>query len=294
MILACACLCGCSPLSEYSDLQKSLSEFVDGKNADIGIAVIIDGKDTVAVNGNKNFPMLSVYKFPIAITLAAQYRNQNLSLDHPIAVLPTDLHPDTYSPMTQKILSSSDMFISDTLKIPAKQLLKYMLQQSDNNASDIVLRETGGPDYVESYLKEMHIAGVNVRNSEDEMHLDNALCYANSTTPIAMASLFDKFDMEFNDSISLEIKQLMETCETGANRLPKPLMTANGVIGHKTGTGFVLADGRLMAVNDAGYVHLPNGHRYAIAVFIRNSLYDMPQTEALIAEISEIVFSSVN
>lgn len=126
------------------------------------------------------------------------------------------------------------------------------------------------------------------------MHHDNSLCYDNSATPIAMAALMQRFDQEFDDSLSVEIKHLMETCGTGKNRLAKPLAVTNAIIGHKTGTGFTLPDGRLMAVNDAGYVHLPNGHRYAIAVFIENSGYDMAQTEDLIAEISQIVFSSIN
>ncbi len=45
-----------------------------------------------------------------------------------------------------------------------------------------------------------------------------------------------------------------------------------------------------VAVNDVGYVHLPNGRHYSIAVFIENSGYDMEQTEDLISKISEIVF----
>lgn len=43
-----------------------------------------------------------------------------------------------------------------------------------------------------------------------------------------------------------------------------------------------------MAVNDAGYVHLPDGTRYSIAVFIADSHYDMEHTEDIIADISEM------
>ena len=46
--------------------------------------------------------MLSVYKFPIALALAEQYRTKGLSLDRPVAMLPQDLHTNTYSPMTEK------------------------------------------------------------------------------------------------------------------------------------------------------------------------------------------------
>lgn len=195
--------------------------------------------------------------------------------------------------MTVKILASSSMQ-TDTLMMPTTELLAYMLQQSDNNASDIVLHGLGGTDYVERYLQRIGAKGVHVRNNEAEMHENNSLCYANSATPIGMASLMDKFDCEFNDSVSIEIKRLMETCETGVNRLPKPLVGTSAIIGHKTGTGFTLPNGRLMAVNDAGYVHLSNGHHYAIAVFIENSGYEMTQTEAIIADISEIVYDSIS
>lgn len=294
-LLVALAMTGCGAradrLVNYDGLQEALTEFVADKDANIGVAVIINGKDTVAVNGDKYFPMLSVYKFPIALALGEHYRINNLSLSEQIAVLPEDLHKDTYSPMTDKLIAS-DAHIPGTLKMPTVELLKYMLQQSDNVASDIILKTTGGAEQVEKYLQQHGITGVNVKSSENEMHIDNNLCYANSSTPTGMASLMDKFDREANDSISIEIKRLMETCGTGTARLPKPLHDA--VIGHKTGTGFVLSDGRLMAVNDAGYVHLSNGKRYSIAVFIENSGYDMPKTEEMIAEISRIVYTSLN
>lgn len=294
-LMAALAMTGCGAradrLVNYDGLQESLTEFVADKDANIGIAVIINGSDTVSVNGDKHFPMLSVYKFPIALALGEHYRLNNLSLSEPIAVLPEDLHRDTYSPMTDKIIASA-AHASGNLLIPTVELVAYMLQQSDNVASDIILKTAGGAAQVGKYLRDSGITGANVKSSENEMHIDNSLCYANSSTPRGMASLMDKFDREANDSISIEIKRLMETCETGTARLPKPLTDAR--IGHKTGTGFVLPDGRLMAVNDAGYVHLSNGRHYSIAVFIENSAYDMPQTEELIAEISRIVFTTLS
>jgi len=292
LFIVSAFLSACSTHARYDALQTALTTFAEGKDADIGIAVIIDGKDTVAVNGDKKFPMMSVYKFPIALALAELYRQNDLTLADSIAFLQEDLHLGTYSPMTEKIIASSRS-TTDLLKKPTIELLTYMLQQSDNNASDIVLRRVGGAGYVDKYLNELGITDINVKNSEEEMHNDNSLCHENSATPIALASLMDRFDREFDDSISLVIKRLMETCETGGNRLAKPLILTNAVIGHKTGTGFTLPDGRLMAINDAGYVHLPNGHRYAIAVLIGNSGYDMARTEAMIAEISQILFSNI-
>ncbi len=48
-----------------------------------------------------------------------------------------------------------------------------------------------------------------------------------------------------------------------------------------------------MAVNDAGYIYLPDNTGYAIAVFIADSAYDMNETSKIIADISEIVFLSL-
>lgn len=291
LMVLCLC-CSYATNDNYGNLRKELTEFVADKDAEIGIAVIIDGKDTVSINGNKEFPMLSVYKFPIALALADNYRTNGLDFSYPIAILKEDLHLDTYSPMTEKLLAS-DKMVTDTLIMPTRELLAYMLQQSDNNASDIVVKGLMGTSNVMRILNKSGIEGVNAISTEAEMHENPELSYKNSTTPLAMARLFDRFDRDGTDSLSLEIKQLLETCKTGESRLPKPLLATNAVIGHKTGTGFTLPDGRLMAVNDAGYVHLPNGRHYSIAVFIANSGYDMKKTESLIAEISEIVWKSV-
>lgn len=287
------CACACTAHRPYAHLEKTLAQFVSDKDATIGIAVIIDNSDTVSVNGNRQFPMLSVYKFPIALAYADFCHSTGLKLNRPIRITKEDLHLGTYSPMTEKILTSSRLS-TDSISMPSIRLLEYMLQQSDNNASDIILRSIGGPAAVGSFLSLADISGINVMNYENEMHIDTSLCYSNSSSPLAMAALLDHFDRKSNDSISLEIKRIMESCQTGTERLPKPMPQANAIIGHKTGTGFTLPDGRLMAVNDAGYVHLPDGRHYSIAVFIENSALTMPDTEALIAEISQLVLTATN
>ena len=74
-IITAAMLCACSQPSRYETLQARLADFASSRDANIGIAVIIDGRDTVAVNGHRAFPMLSVYKFPIALALCDVYRS---------------------------------------------------------------------------------------------------------------------------------------------------------------------------------------------------------------------------
>ncbi|MDE6695643.1 MAG: class A beta-lactamase-related serine hydrolase [Muribaculaceae bacterium] len=261
--------CGKSVSSSDPSLQKEMNEYIEGKDANIGVAVIIDRKDTIEVNGNQAFPMLSVYKFPIAVALGDYLRVSNELVADPITITQKDLKPDTYSPMREKYEGV------ESFKLSLYDIIAYAIQQSDNNASDILLKIMGGTENAMLSLKRLGIENINVVSTEEEMHEDNQRCYDNSATPIAMAQLLDCFDHEFEDLYTRNVKQLMETCATGVNRLAKPLTDTDAIIGHKTGTGFILSDGRLMAINDVGYVHLPNGRIYSIAVFIENSGYDI-------------------
>ena len=269
-------------------LEADLQTFIDGKDARIGVAVI-SGTDTVSVNGHEPFPMMSVYKFPIALAVADRCRATGLLFAERLHVTGKNLNPDTYSPMLKKYGDIG----ADGAEISLRELLKYALQESDNNASDILLDWAGGAEKVDCYISGLGADGISVKWSEDEMYEDHDRSYGNSSTPVAMASLMNLFIGMPEDSLTVELKQIMETCATGTARLVKPLVNSDAVVGHKTGTGFTLPDGRLMAINDAGYVILPDGIRYSIAVFIADSGYSAVETEALIAGISEIVLKDM-
>lgn len=278
----------CSSTGKYVNLQKELERYVGDKDAAIGIAVIINDRDTISISGDRHFPMLSVYKFPIALAYAEWDNISSVNSPDSILVRKEDMHPDTYSPMRD------EFEIEDSSRVALTDVMAYALQKSDNNASDLLIKQAGGIKNIQMALRHIGADGINVVSTEDEMHQDNSLCYQNSSTPKAMASLMNYFEKGYPDNkVSLNIRRYMETCTTGLDRLPKPLLNTGAVIGHKTGTGFILPDGRLMAVNDAGYVILPDGNSYSIAVFIENSGYSMPETEAIIAEISEIVYCSI-
>lgn len=276
----------CSATKNYSRLQKELDAYVIGKDARIGVAVIFDGKDTVQVNGNRDFPMLSVYKFPEAIAVADYCTKNGLDLDGMVSISADEIKPDTWSPMREKY------GIID-LRLSLREVLTYSLAKSDNNACDILFHLIGGPGVADSIMKSMGNADIVIGSTEDEMHKDVYLCYQNRATPIAMARLFDAFYRQghcHGNPIMEEIGKIMIDCQTGQNRLPKPLQNTNAIIGHKTGTGDKNSQDRIIGINDAGYVFLTDIHGYSIAVFIADSAYDMEATEKMIADISEIVF----
>ena len=270
-----------------TNLQSQLEKYIKGRDARFGIAVIVDGRDTISVNGTKDFPMMSVYKFPQALALAEQCIVIGNTLTDTIDISANELYEDTWSPMRDK-------YGKRDLRLPLSEILAYSLQQSDNNACDILFRLIGGPKVADGYVKHLGLQNTTIESTEKEIRDDNYLCYLNRTTPLEMASLFNMF----NDSIRYvspeygAIARLLETCQTGADRLARPLNVTNAVIGHKTGSGFITPEGRITAVNDAGYVNLPNGHHYSIAVFIADANYTQDECAAMIGDISEIVFKS--
>lgn len=275
--------------NESKSIENALQEYINGKDARIGVAVIINGKDTVSVNGNRDFPMMSVFKFPLALTVVHWVDTNGMSLNDNVTFSENALNEDTYSPMLKKYGKSRN-----TMTI--RELLEWSLAESDNNAADILLHRVGGTSGVTSIMRQMGISDeIVIGASEEDMHRDPYLSYLNRTTPLAMAQLFDKFNNEMRNASQSysEISVMLEQCRTGLDRLALPLLPTNAMIGHKTGTGFPTSEGRISAVNDCGYVNLSNGTRYSIAVFVADSGYDMAATSAIIAEISKIVWKSL-
>ena len=62
------CLCPVLALQAgWGDLQEQLRRMVADKKAQVGIAVIVDGRDTLTVNNDVRYPMMSVFKFHQAL-----------------------------------------------------------------------------------------------------------------------------------------------------------------------------------------------------------------------------------
>ena len=84
---------------DLSSLQKQLTQYVATKDARIGVAVIINDNDTIQVNGNREFPMMSVFKFPLSLAVAQWTDSHGCSLYQSVTIIPEFMREDTYSPM---------------------------------------------------------------------------------------------------------------------------------------------------------------------------------------------------
>ena len=77
------CLVPTLLFARQTQLETQLKEAIKGKKAEIGIAVIIDGKDTITVNNDIHYPLMSVFKFHQALALADYMGKQKQSLETP-------------------------------------------------------------------------------------------------------------------------------------------------------------------------------------------------------------------
>lgn len=269
-------------------MKAALDDYVQTHDAKIGIAVITDRHDTVCVNNGYQYPMNSVMKLYQAMAVADEMQRRRHSLDSVITVGRDEMKEDTYSPMRDK-------YPTGDIHISIGDLLKYSLQQSDNNACDILFSHITGVGATDGYIRSLGFDGFAIAANEAEMHADTARVRDNRNNPLTAAMLINRLFTEniYTDEYQRFITETLDGCTTGENRLAKPLLPAKATIGHKTGTGFTSADGHPQGINDVGFVRLPNGRHYSVAVFVESSQYDMEETERMISEISEIVFRHI-
>ena len=223
-----------SPL--VASLQNELAMLVTSKSSDVGIAAIdLNTGETVSVRGNRQYPMASTVKVAVAATYLSY-------------------------------VEKGDRSLSDSISgVSAATLMRRMLVHSDNHATDLLIRNLGGPDTVQKWLDFHKVEGVRIDRTIAQLLRAKRDLYdeRDSATPLAFASFLQRLDKgEFLRPWSKNyLLDLMSQCMTGRNRM-KWLLPDGTRVEHKTGTLDGLSD-------DVGFITLPNGHRVAIAVFAR-------------------------
>lgn len=245
----------------------------DAQNEVIGGCVKIYGMAS-GINATSRFPMYSVMKFPQALYVADFLIRNNIQLNTEVMVRKDKLIQDTWSPMLKTFENQSTFTYSE--------LLALSLQQSDNNACDILFEQCGCPRKVEKYIQDLGFKDIHIQKTEKQMHAKPALSNKNWCTPQAMVELLDWFITHHNDNEALRfIWKLMEECQTGKDRLPAAVPNTAKVV-HKTGTGYPLPSGQPSGICDVGVIILDNGQQFPIAVYITN-----PSSQSKIVDVAK-------
>ncbi|MCD7973360.1 MAG: class A beta-lactamase, subclass A2 [Candidatus Azobacteroides sp.] len=263
--------------------EEEIRSIIRNKKATVGVAVIYDGKDTVAIN-DFHYPMLSVYKFHQALSVLHYLEQNGKSPEEEIFISLSALKPDTYSPLRDK-------YPEGNFYMSIRELMKYSVSLSDNNACDILFDYIGGPEVTEKYIRSLGIDSVGIATTEEEMHQHHENVYLNYTSPLSAAKLMEmliteKLLSEINRNFIISL--LIET-STGADKI-KGLLPEGTIVGHKTGSSFRTAEGVKIADNDLGFIILPSGKKCTLAVFITQSMENDKENAAIIAAIAKTVY----
>ncbi len=265
-------------------LKEQLQEIVAHKNAKVGIAILnLQTGETTEINGNDRFPMQSVFKYHIAAKALDDVDKGIWKLNEHIAVKATELLPNTWSPLRE------ELGIKDT-QIRLDTLIYNMVSNSDNNACDIILRRIGGPEAVNLYFKNMGIENLNIVFNEEDMQKEWGNQFENYSSPLAMVEVLDKFyNRKYlsGDQHNFLFAQLVNTT-TGKNRLSAGV-SSESTIAHKTGTSGRNSEGISAATNDAGFIILPDGKVYIVAVFVSDSKETDEINEKIIADVARVL-----
>lgn len=234
-------------------LEQQLRTVVGSASSNVGVAALDLGTgETVSINGDVRFPMASTVK----VAVAAAYLNQ---VDHGRRSLDDRISGQT-----------------------ASSLMQRMLIHSDNRATDILMRDLGGPDALQDWLQFQGFTNIRVDRTIARLLSDRRDLWdtRDSSTPMAMVDLLQKLDK--GDLLKPQSRSylldLMGRCATGKNRI-RGLLPWGTRVEHKTGTlnGYT---------SDVGFITLPNGHRVAVAMFARGGA-DRPRT---IAEAARTIY----
>ena len=266
------------------NLKRDITKIIQGKNALVAVSVMNSkGKTEVNINGNKKVPMLSVFKFHIALAVLDLVDRGILDLEQNIFVKKSELLENTWSPIRDK-------YPNGNVNIPLREIIEYTVSQSDNNGCDILLRLIGGVDTVQKFIESKGIKDFAIKYNEEEMNKNGKSIYSNYTTANASSRLLQKF---YNGGIISEssrdfLFRIMYETATGADRLIS-LLPPDVIVAHKTGTSGIVS-GIQAATNDVGIVILPDDKYYTISVFVINSKENTSTNEKIIADVSKTVW----
>ena len=300
-------------------LPEEIRKIAASAGGTVGVAAVaVESGERFSLRGGERFPMMSVYKLPIALTLLHQVEAGKISLDRRIEIRPSDLRLGA-SPIADRHPEGG---VAATLA----ELLEATLVDSDNTASDILFREVGGGAAVTARLRELGIEGVRVDRPEAWLALDGAgirsappeaewtlaglrrlfdaqppaeraramrafvLDPRDTATPDAMADLLVVLarGKALDASNTARVLNLMARTTPGGARIKGKLPEGTPVV-HRTGLSMTV-EGYTAAINDVGLVTPADGPRFAIAVFVKGCGRPVPETEDAIAGIARAVY----
>lgn len=322
---ALACLAAVPALADWdrARLDAEIPKIEAQAKGRLGVA-LLDLKDRAqwSHRGSETFPMQSVFKLPLAVAALQAVEAGKLRLDQPVTITRKEFSL-FHSPLAKA-------FKGDSNDYPVRELIRLTAAQSDNTAADNLMRLIGGPQVVTAMLRQGGISGISVDRYERVFQpeifglqgfgwdrvVDEAAFRAElkaldpAKRQAALAAAFrDKRDTATPEASVLFLEGLakgnwlrepahsalvekhMRDNAGGPERIRAGLPEGSR-LAHRTGLGMTV-DGVNHATNDIGIVTLPNGRRFAIAIYLAGSRADAKEREAAHAAVAKAAVAAL-
>jgi len=164
-------------------LMAKLEEAIKGFNGTIGVYVksLKTGK-IVAINADTVFPTASIVKVPILVGISSKLERKELDYDQELLYRDSLLYSD------YDILGA----YRDTVKVPLKKVIMYMLTTSDNTASLWLQSLAGTGTRINELMDSLGLKYTRVNSRTPGREANRTEFGWGQTTPREMGTLFEK------------------------------------------------------------------------------------------------------
>lgn len=303
------------------DLEAALQRIAASARGTLGVSVAHLGSGAgAAVNAEAWFPMMSVYKIPIAIHALREAERGALNLDARVTLSTEDRRPGL-SPLARKIEHEG----AQTLSV--RDLVSAITRVSDNTASDKLLRLIGGPAAVSATLRQLRLGGIDVSRYELEFAADYyGVCCVHRASPFvlerfaaavermpaasrrraAAAYLNDRRDSAQPRGMALLLSRLVRGELLGASSTAWLLSEMAEMhtrdtrlrAGLPSGTPAALRPGTSgetagirAAHNDSGVITLPDGSQLVMVAFLKGSTGTDSERDDTLAAVARAAYA---
>ena len=264
---------------------KRLASTIDAK---VGVAAIeLENGNAFQLHADEAFPMASVFKLPLALTVLRRVDSGALKLDQTYTIREFSLG---HSPIR-------DRANGKPVTLTLRDLIAAAVSDSDNTAGDFLLRLVT-PAAVTQRMRELSGKGIRVDRTEKEIITtfstpSGVAKYAtdprDTATPVAMVRVLRSIYERTDGLKPASHDFLVGIMAKSANpvRIGK-LLPKGCIVAHKTGT-------MPGTMNDAGIITSPDGkHHFALVILTKAAQHSSEEKrEQVIGQIARTVFDAL-
>lgn len=162
-------------------LSPQLRDLAASAPAVTGVHIIhLPSRRTASLNADEWFPLMSVYKLPIVVHALRLAEAGRLDLARRETLAAEDRRPGR-SRLSERIAADG------AVTLPVRELIESVVRDSDNTASDRLLRLAGGPAAVMDTLRTLGADGIDVSRYELEFAADySGVCCLEQMRPFSL------------------------------------------------------------------------------------------------------------